>query len=86
MKSLKRVMLPIVFWCVCLLCACGEKKPEEAAPTATPAPTVTPTPLRSIKNMIMRRGNLRLLFPMKQKNRQKKRGIWNLQIRTGNGQ
>ena len=38
MKSLKRVLLPIVFLGVCLLCACGEKKPEEAAPTATPTP------------------------------------------------
>ena len=79
-------MLPIVFLCVCLLCACGEKNLKKQRPQQLLHLRQHPHHCRSIKNMIMGRGNLRLLFPMKQKNRQKKKGIWNLQIRTGNGQ
>ena len=63
MKSLKRVMLPIVFLCVCLLCACGEKKPEEAAPTATPVPTATPTPLPEYKEYDYVEGKFTVTLP-----------------------
>ena len=63
MKSLKKVMLPMVFLCVCLLCACGEKKPEEAAPTATSAPTATPTPLPEYKEYDYAEGEFTVTLP-----------------------
>ena len=63
MKSLKRVMITIVFLCFCILFSCCEKKPEEATPTATPAPTATPTPLPEYKEYDYVEGKFTVTIP-----------------------
>ena len=63
-------MLPIVFLCMGLLCACGEKKPEEATSTVTP----TPTPLPEYKEYDYAEGKFTVTLPYEAKEPTEKEG------------